>query len=184
MNHYAILARDWWTRNVPARLASLEDQEQFFVTLGESAAQQIAAIEDAAIANLPDTLPYLERVAQLQAIRKQAEEIVLSDLVFSLPPETTVGEELDELLGNLPGLTTIDQMMRRIRDDAEDEAERENRPEVTLSDEQEQRMLRLNRLRVLVAQGTAPGALSASQQRDLVLALRTLWDEMDGAARI
>ena len=92
MNHYAILARDWWTRNVPARLASLEDQEQFFVTLGESAAQQIAAIEDAAIANLPDTLTYLERVAQLQAIRKQAEEIVLSDLVFSLPPETTVGE--------------------------------------------------------------------------------------------
>lgn len=180
MNRYAILARDWWSKNAPERLASLEDPETFFQALGESAAAQIAEIEDQQRATLPQGLTYLETVGRLQSIRKQAEEVVLSDLVYSLPAEMTLLDEIDDLTGNLPGISGIDAMIDRLNDQAEREAEIEDR-ESTLDDEQLHRLHQLTRLRALLVQAANPDQLTAAEQRDLVLALRAFWDETTGA---
>lgn len=180
MNHYANLARDWWSKNAPERTASLEDPETFFATLGESAAAQIAAIEDHERTNLPAGLTYLETVSRLQSIRKQAEEIVLSDLVYSLEPEMTLLDELDELTGNLPGIVGIDAMVDRLNEQAEREAENEDR-EPSMDDEQKHQVQQLTRLRQLLVQAGTPERLTAAEQRDLVLSLRAFWDETTGS---
>lgn len=177
MNHYAVLAQEWWKKNAPLRLAALENPEAYFASLGESAAEQIAMIEDSQRAKLPNDLSYLEQVAQLQAIRKQAEEIVLTELVYSLEVETTMSEELDDLLGNLPSLIDVDAMTAQIHEDATDLAERESWPEVILSDEQAEKLGRLQELRHLLTRGQSPETLSEDAKRDLVLSLRAFWDE-------
>ena len=119
-------------------------------------------------------------MGRLQSIRKQAEEIVLSDLVYSLPAEMTLLDEIDDLTGNLPGISGIDAMIDRLNDQAEREAEIEDR-EPMLDDEQLHRLQRLTRLRALLVQAANPDRLTAAEQRDLVLSLRAFWDETTGA---
>ena len=122
----------------------------------------------------------LETVGRLQSIRTQAEEIVLNDLVYSVPVEMTLLDEIDDLTGNLPGISGIDAMIDRLNDQAEREAEIEDR-EPMLDDEQLHRLQRLTRLQALLVQAANPDRLTAAEQRDLVLSLRAFWDETTGA---
>ncbi len=93
---YAELAREHWRTHLPGRHATLTDPDAFFTDLGAQAAIQVIEVWDQLRA--ADTPPadesYLDRVGRLAALKRQAEEIVLADLVL-LPPEDAEQVEQD-----------------------------------------------------------------------------------------
>ena len=88
MNEYGAMARDHNRHWRPASYAEITDPESYFTDLGDRVAQEIADLwaELRARAGNPPGEDYLARVGRLNALRKQAEEIVLANLVL-LPPE-------------------------------------------------------------------------------------------------
>ncbi len=88
MNQYGVVAHQHWKRWRPTSYAAIGDPAAYFAGLGEQAAGEIARLwaqTRAQEANPPGE-DYLARVARLNAMRKQAEEIVLGELIL-LPPE-------------------------------------------------------------------------------------------------
>lgn len=87
---YAALAREHWRTHLPSRYATLTDPDAFFADLGAQAAIQVIEVWDQLRADdlMPADEPYLERVARLNNLKRQAEELVLADLVL-LPAEDT-----------------------------------------------------------------------------------------------
>lgn len=89
MNEYGAMARKHWRQHLlPQRYAAIEDPDAYFAALGEEAAAEIAGrwAELQAQAGNPPGEDFTDRVGRLNALRKQAEEIVLADRVL-LPPE-------------------------------------------------------------------------------------------------
>lgn len=91
MSHYAQVVRNYWTQALPSRWQEMTppEQETFVQGLAEQISLQVADLsaqmETTQAAELsPD---FMQRVGQLTAIRMQAEEFVLADLVYSHPPE-------------------------------------------------------------------------------------------------
>lgn len=176
MNKYALIAQDHWQKHAPSRYAALEDPETFFEELGESAAVQIEQVAAALERQLPKDLPYLERVGQMQAIRLQAEEAVLSDLVYSTPSEsTTLVAELEEMLGDLPDPNAILVTIEQLREAAELQAETEGSSTSMLS-EQQSRIEQLEALLPLVTLQAEPDEMDEAELRDRILALRPYWN--------
>ena len=176
MNKYGLMAQDHWRRHAPSRFAALEDPEQYFEELGETAAAQIEQVTLTLERSLPVDLEYLDRVAQLQAIRKQAEEAVLSDLVYSVEPEaSSLADELETMLSALPSPSMIEDQLQTIREGAAEEAEREGFSEPILSDEQEERVSRLEKLLPLVRLEQDPTEMDETALTNRILALREFW---------
>jgi hypothetical protein len=94
VNQYGVLAQQHWKRWRPASYAAITDPTAYFTDLGEHAADEIASLwaQMRAQAGNPPGEDYLARVARLNAMRKQAEEIVLADLIL-LPPEPGASED-------------------------------------------------------------------------------------------
>ena len=88
MNEYGSMARDHWQQWLPGRYAAIEDPDADFAALGEEVAADIAGLwaQMSLQAGSPPGEDFTERVGRLNAIRKQAEEIILADRVL-LPPE-------------------------------------------------------------------------------------------------
>jgi hypothetical protein len=90
------IAHQHWKRWRPASYAAISDPGTYFTDLGEQAAGEIARLwaqMRTQAGNLPSE-DYLTRVARLNALRKQAEEIVLAELILLLPesgPDATPG---------------------------------------------------------------------------------------------
>lgn len=151
MNKYTLIAQEHWKTHAPSRYANLTDPETFFQTMGESAANQVDQIAASLEARLAPDLPYLERVGQMNAIRLQAEESVLSDLVYSVESDrTSLVAELEQMIGDL------------------------STP--TLSTTQEQRMAQLTALLPLVTLEQEPDEMTEPAIRDRILALRPFWN--------
>jgi hypothetical protein len=92
LNKYAKLAMHHWATTDPARYATIENPQAFFRELGEQAEAQIQEL--AARLAGPDQPgeEYLQKVGRLNMARLQAEEAVLSDLIWIAEPaaaETT-----------------------------------------------------------------------------------------------
>ncbi len=172
MNQYGTIAREAWTLHAPRRMAELEDPE-FFEDLGEQIAAQVARIQDQLARSLPADLDYLERVGQMNAIRKQAEEVALQDLVYgpiaSEPGGWSLLEELDTMLGELPSARMIQDSIQDVRDRAWVEAQREER-EVRLSQEQAEEIDLLMVLLPLV--DVDPEELTDEERAERIEALR------------
>lgn len=88
MNEYGAMARKHWRQHLPQRYAAIEDPDAYFAALGEEAAAEIADrwAELQAQAGNPPGEDFTDRIGRLNALRKQAEEVVLADRVL-LPPE-------------------------------------------------------------------------------------------------
>lgn len=88
MNEYGTIAREHWRQWLPVRYAAIEDPDPYFTALGEEVAAEIADLwaQMSAQAGNPPGEDFMDRVGRLNAIRKQAEEIILADRVL-LPPE-------------------------------------------------------------------------------------------------
>ena len=177
MNKYGLIAQEHWKKYAPARYATLTDPDAYFRTVGESAASQIDQIASSLERQLDPDLPYLERVGQMNSIRLQAEETVLNDLVYSIESEqTSLAAELEEMLGDLPTPSSILATIDRIREDADDEAEREHSSTSILSEQQEQKIAQLAALLPLVTMEEQPDEMTEPAIRDRILALRPFWN--------
>jgi hypothetical protein len=88
MNEYGVMARNHWRQWLPRRYSAIEDPDAYFTALGEEVAAEIAGLwaEMSIQAGSPPGEDFMDRVGRLNAIRKQAEEVVLADQVL-LPPE-------------------------------------------------------------------------------------------------
>ena len=177
MNKYGLIAQEHWKKHAPSRYATLTDPTTHFQTLGESAATQIDQIATTLERQLDPNLPYLERVGQMNAIRLQAEEAVLSDLVYSVESEQdSLTSELEQLLADLPSPTSILTTIDAINEAADDEAMLEHSSTRILSAEQEERIAQLTALLPLVTLDQEPETMSEAARRDRILALRPFWN--------
>ncbi len=88
MNRYGRLARDHWKSTDPGRYSQIQDPDEFFSDLGETAESQIQDLQ-LHLAGPDPVVPEntLDKVGRLNMARLQAEEVVLADLVWLPPPE-------------------------------------------------------------------------------------------------
>ena len=89
MNSYGRRAQRHWKNTDPDRYEAIEDPETFFGQLGEQADLQVQ--EMAASLAGPDQPgeEYQQKVGRLNMARLQAEEVVLTDLVWICGPDET-----------------------------------------------------------------------------------------------
>jgi hypothetical protein len=94
VNEYGEMARDHCRRWRPAACAEITDPDSYFTDLGDRVAQEISDLwaELRARSGNPAGEDYIARVGRLNALRKQAEEVVLADLVL-LPPEPGASDD-------------------------------------------------------------------------------------------
>jgi hypothetical protein len=92
MNHYGYLAQRHWVRWLPHQYAAVEDPDSFFWDLGNRAEARIDELADQFAGDPPPGEGYLERVGRLGQARRQAEEIVLHEMIL-LEPEPGAGED-------------------------------------------------------------------------------------------
>jgi len=88
VNEYGSIARDHCKRWRPGSYAAITDPDRYFTDLGDRVAHEISVLwaRLRAQAGNPPGEDYAARIGRLNAMRKQAEEIVLAELVL-LPPE-------------------------------------------------------------------------------------------------
>ncbi|WP_215817425.1 hypothetical protein [Pimelobacter sp. 30-1] len=172
MNRYGLLAQAHWRTHAPTRYAALEDPAAYFTTLGETVAAQVASTQDRLEQGLPAELEYLDRVAQLRTLQRQAEELVLTDLVYSVTAEpSSRAEELETLLGLLPSPAMLEEQLARLTAEATEEAEREGWSQPLLSEEQEEQQDRLLALLQLVRLDRDPAQMSEAELSERIQAL-------------
>lgn len=99
MNEYGQLALSHWQKWLPSRLSLIPEgaRTNYFAELGDQARVQIAAVEESLEAQASrelQALPYLERMGRLNAIRAQAREQVLSEMIY-LDPEPAAQAEAE-----------------------------------------------------------------------------------------
>jgi hypothetical protein len=92
MNHYGAMARQHWARWLPSQYAAIEDPESFFTDLGDRASERIAELADQFAGEAPPGEGYLDRVGRLGQAPRQAEKIVLAEMIL-LEPEPGAGED-------------------------------------------------------------------------------------------
>ena len=103
MNRYGLRAQRYYARWAPKALAEISDPETFFTELGELIQGQVLLISQEMESTLDPTAPYLERVSQLRAVQRDAEEVAMTDNVYRLVlPELQGQEQLMQILGDLP----------------------------------------------------------------------------------
>lgn len=108
MNGYGQQAMTHWQRWLPNRYSQVKDPQVFFTRLGEQAEQQIEDLSLSLEAQQRDRLKsagYLERVGVLNALQKQATEVVMSEFLPDPEPEMLEVED--------PSPDPLDQWMGR-----------------------------------------------------------------------
>jgi hypothetical protein len=86
MNYYGEMAREHWARWLPSRLAEIRDRDSFFSDLGSQAEARIDALADQLAGDDQPGEGYLAKAGRLGQARRQAEEIVLPEIIL-LDPE-------------------------------------------------------------------------------------------------
>lgn len=121
MTHYQTLARQHWTRYASARVTALPNPDEFFQTLGQEVHHQVTALTvQLAGPDVPEE-SYLEKVGRLSAARLQAEELVLTELVWITSPETTPVEDREAWEADRTSDTWLASWAERIQDSREDQ---------------------------------------------------------------
>ena len=96
-NYYGSIARRHWERWLPQQYAAIEDPEAFFTDLGNRASDRIDDLADRFAGESPPGEGYLNRVGRLGAARRQAEEIVLHEMILLDPEPGADEDDLDGL---------------------------------------------------------------------------------------
>jgi len=95
MNHYGEIAQHHWAKWLPHQNAAIEDPDSFFSDLGNRASDKIAELAGQFAGDSPPGEEYLDRVGRLGQARRQAEEIVLAEMIL-LEPEPEAAEDDQE----------------------------------------------------------------------------------------
>jgi len=86
MNRYGLMAQKHWARWLPTRYAQIEDPGSFFSELGMRTAERIDSLALTLAGDDQAGEGYLGKAGRLGQARRQAEEIVLAELIL-LDPE-------------------------------------------------------------------------------------------------
>lgn len=182
MNRYGLLAQQHWMTHAPTAFRDLENPEKFFTQMGDSAAFQIDQLASELESRIPTGLEYLEQAQQISMCRRQAEEQVLAELVYSreAEPSTDWQERLEEALGSLPAESELEAQLAMIQDQMDHEAELEGwGPGVVPDDQTQERIDLLNKLLALVrvpAQGLSGRELETRVlEAEQMVATRASW---------
>jgi len=95
MNHYGDMARRHWARWLPHQYAAIEDPDSFFSDLGSRASARIDELAYQLAGDDPPGEGYLAKVGRLGQARRQAQEIVLPEMIL-LEPEPGADEDEPE----------------------------------------------------------------------------------------
>ena len=116
MNKYALIAEDHWKKAAPSRYADLPNPEQYFEELGEQVLSQVDDLSQTIAGPDPAGETYLEKVGRLTMAQKQAEEIVLADLVWIKKPEPSADEAREEWESTRPIDSALARWAERVQD--------------------------------------------------------------------
>jgi len=86
MNYYGEMAQRHWARWLPRQYAAIEDPDSYFSDLGNQVEARIDELADELAGDSPRGEGYLARAGRIGQARRQAEEIVLTEMVL-LEPE-------------------------------------------------------------------------------------------------
>jgi hypothetical protein len=95
VNYYGEMARQHWARWLPQRYATIENPDSFFSDLGNQTSYRIAELTDQLAGDGPPGESYPDRVGRLGQARRQAEEIVLPEMIL-LEPEPGADQDRPE----------------------------------------------------------------------------------------
>lgn len=94
MNYYGQMAQRHWARWLPRQYAAIEDPGSFFSDLGSRAETRIDELADQLAGDDPPGEGYLARAGRIGQARRQAEEIVLAQMIL-LEPEPEADQAQD-----------------------------------------------------------------------------------------
>jgi hypothetical protein len=92
MNYYGEIAQRHWARWLPLQYAAIPNPDSFFSDLGIRVEARIDELADQLAGDDQPGEGYLTKAGRIGQARRQAEEIVLSEMVL-LEPEPGAGEE-------------------------------------------------------------------------------------------
>ena len=92
MNYYGEMAQRHWARWLPRQYAAIEDPDSYFGDLGNRVEARIDELADQLAGGSPPGEGYLARAGRIGQARRQAEEIVLMEMVL-LEPEPGMDQE-------------------------------------------------------------------------------------------
>lgn len=111
MNLYGMRAREYWQRADRRRYEEVEDPETFFSELGEQVLARVNSIAADMERTGPTDEPLLTKMGRLNAIKAQAEEIAMEELVAIPSQPATVDEELELLELQRPSEERIEELL-------------------------------------------------------------------------
>ena len=85
MNYYGEMAQRHWARWLPHQYATIEDPDSFFSDLGSRVEARIDELADQLAGDDQAGEGYLGKAGRIGQARRQAEEIVLSEMVLLQP---------------------------------------------------------------------------------------------------
>jgi hypothetical protein len=85
MNYYGEMAQRHWARWLPHQYATIEDPDSFFSDLGSRVEARIDELADQLAGDDQAGEGYLDKAGRIGQARRQAEEIVLSEMVLLQP---------------------------------------------------------------------------------------------------
>jgi len=92
MNYYREMTQRHWARWLPRQYAAIEDPDNYFSDLGSRVEARIDELADQFAGDGPPGEGYLARAGRIGQARRQAEEIVLTEMVL-LEPEPGTDQE-------------------------------------------------------------------------------------------
>lgn len=116
MNVYGLRAQRYYSRWAPTALTKISDPETYFTELGEQIQSQVLMMTEEMESDLDPAAPYLDRVAQLRAVQRDAEEVAMTELIYGpVLPELQGQEQLMQILGDLPSTGALEVRAEQIR---------------------------------------------------------------------
>jgi hypothetical protein len=175
---YTAMVRRYWARHRPAATSQLPDAEAFFRSLGTQIATQVVSVSHQMLGEDRPWESPMEKMGRVNSTTKQAEELVLAELLYSATPELDPVAELEELLGRLPGTSLIQDALSDMDWNAQERAEAEGSSQVWFTPQEEQERQRLLALMPLVDLSTEQlDSMSPQQAEARIQALRKVLGE-------
>jgi hypothetical protein len=116
MNKYGQMALSHWQATAPNRVAELSDPTAFFEALGLEMQEQVTNLASMLAGSDLRGETFLQKVARLTAARKQAEEVVMSQLAWITDPSLPLDQAREEWEQTRPSDENLILWAERIQD--------------------------------------------------------------------
>lgn len=107
MSLYERKIRTYYETYLPSRVKAMPDPETFYRRQAAEVARQIRVLETPLVGKDDPGEEFLGKVGRLQTARRQAEEKILGEVLYSLTPEPGT-EDREPPMGPVPGVTRVE----------------------------------------------------------------------------